>query len=464
MAYTFALSLAVLAYLASAAVACSVPEGGCLASKCSALGSLPGKVTSTTYTTFKALGTFYGLWNTNQWPNQTAVRSVKGGPWIGYEVYPAVESSYFLPSAAATTVTTLPACCNLCAATKGCALYQFFEAAVYSKIKTQPFGSFATSKPGGSYKEGQQCYLLTGGSVPGTYPQKGADNNGPYGTPYSGTHSVQSNGNKNFPPSFVGGTCNPAASVIDDPHFVGAKGTHFDFNGQIGKTFVLVSDEDLNLNIKLGGYETEETLGASEQKDGKALRTWIEEIGLTWVGTDGKRHSAVLVARKGKEQAVGDGFLSQVSVDGQEVPAPKPDGEAVAQAGVSLSHMGVAKKGIYDLEMFQLKLADKLEARLHMRVAHAKLQTPDEAHAHFNIHITALTATDKVHGILGQTYRSSSSQNLKALKFSTLGNMMGTPIKADGKSGSGFLDGKVDDYVTSGITAEDSKFSAPLAL
>jgi hypothetical protein len=463
MANSVVLSLVLLCAVFYSASACSVPPGGCSAAKCKALSGLVGQVTASTWTTFKQLGTFYGTWNSVQWPNQTATRSIKGGPWIGYEVYPSVEDNFFLPSPAAVKVSTLPGCCSLCAATPGCAQYQFFEAPKYYNIRTQPFNSFAQYQPKGSYVNGQQCYLLTGGSVTGTYPKPGPDNNGPYGTSFSGAHSIQiAAPNKYFPPSFVGGTCNPSSSVLDDPHFVGAKGTHFDFNGAIGKTFVLVSDEGLNLNIKLGGYETEETFGATVQEDGKALRTWIEEIGLTWVGGDGKKHSSVLVARKGKQQAVGEGYLAQVLIDGQNVAVPTPHGEAVAQAGVSLSHLGVAKKGIYDLEMFQLKVEDKLEARLHMRVAHAKLQTSDEAHAHFNIHITNLKPTDKVHGILGQTYRSSSSQNLKALKFSTLGSMLGNPIKADGESGNGFLDGKVDDYVTSGIIAEDSKYSSPL--
>jgi hypothetical protein len=424
------------------ALACSVPYGGCVPSKCSALAGLQGKVTANNWATFVPLGTYYDTWNSAKYPNQTASRSQVGGPWVGYEVFPTVEKGYLIKT---TPDTTLTGCCKTCGTTPGCTLYQFFEAASYSSIKTG-LGALAKTPPGGAYVNGLQCYLLSGGSVAGSWPTKGPDNDGPYGSPYSPKHSAQIVAPySSIPPSFVGGSCNPAPNVLDDPHFVGAHGTNFDFNGRIGKSFVLISDEGLNVNIKLGGYETEETVGATVQKDGKALRTWIEEIGLTWAGADNKRHSAVLVARKGASQEAGAGFLAGVTVDAESLPVPAADA-SLSQAGLSLTNVGVTKRGPYDMQVFVLKVADKLDARLHMRAAHKKLQTPTEAHVHFNIHIMNLKTTDKVHGILGQTYRTTSQQVIKALKFTALAHLLGNPVKADGKSGEGFLDGAVADY------------------
>ncbi|CAI7793399.1 unnamed protein product [Closterium sp. NIES-54] len=39
----------------------------------------------------------------------------------------------------------------------------------------------------------------------------------------------------------TGGECNPAANVVNDPHLVGAYGTHFDFNGRPDKAFCLLT-------------------------------------------------------------------------------------------------------------------------------------------------------------------------------------------------------------------------------
>lgn len=74
----------------------------------------------------------------------------------------------------------------------------------------------------------------------------------------------------------IGGRCNPGENIKDDPHFVGKYGTRYDFNGEIDKVFMLISDERLHVNVKLGGYEDTRTYGATKLRNGKALRTWIK--------------------------------------------------------------------------------------------------------------------------------------------------------------------------------------------
>ncbi|GJP52938.1 hypothetical protein CLOM_g12098 [Closterium sp. NIES-68] len=78
----------------------------------------------------------------------------------------------------------------------------------------------------------------------------------------------------------TGGECNPRANVVNDPHLVGAFGTHFDFNGRPDKAFCLLTDKDLHVNMLLRGYYSDDTENAALVVDGKAVHTWIKELGL----------------------------------------------------------------------------------------------------------------------------------------------------------------------------------------
>lgn len=76
-----------------------------------------------------------------------------------------------------------------------------------------------------------------------------------------------------------GGYCNPGNTTVNvenDPHFTGAHGTHFDFNGALDTPFCLVTDKALHINALLTGYKSDNTFGATVGADGKALRTWIK--------------------------------------------------------------------------------------------------------------------------------------------------------------------------------------------
>jgi len=50
--------------------------------------------------------------------------------------------------------------------------------------------------------------------------------------------------------------------------------------------------------------------------------------------------------------------------------------------------------------------------------------------------------SEKVHGVLGQTYRNTPAQLMKAVEYSELNRLLGGPVKADGDSGAGFLEGR----------------------
>lgn len=102
----------------------------------------------------------------------------------------------------------------------------------------------------------------------------------------------------------------------------------------------------------------------------------------------------------------------------------------------------------------------QLDVTLEMRAAHVLLQAPEDAEVHFNLHVNDLAVTENIHGVLGQTYRPTPSQEAKALKFSALGKVLGAPVVADGDTGAGFLDGSVGDYESSHVLKADCKVAA----
>eukprot|EP00850_Spirogloea_muscicola_P025670 SM003880S14418 [mRNA] locus=s3880:25:1094:- [translate_table: standard] len=180
-------------------------------------------------------------------------------------------------------VTTIGACCNLCRTTAACSLYMW-------------------------ELQKNACTLL----------KPTVCTAGPDKVPFTTSNADSRVWYDNCEyPIFVGGLCNP--NVVNDPHFTGAQGTRFDFNGLPDRTFCLVSDKQLHINMKLSGYLDSRTTGATALKNGKAIRTWIRELGILW-SVNGVQHSAVLVARSGKQQERGAGYMQRIEADGQEAP------------------------------------------------------------------------------------------------------------------------------------------------
>jgi hypothetical protein len=423
MAAKVVLAFAALISLASA---CSVAPGGCTKRICNKLA----KLSQSDWNKSELVGFHRGRW-TSAVPKSKEWK--KGGPIVNYEIFTAIGLDGSKGVIGTSKVKNLGECCAVCAQTSGCKLYQFFEKGSVSSGKT--------GVPG--FKEGIQCYLLNNGgeAIPGQS----------FGTPVSGTFSKQSETGKTYDGSWVGGICNPSGSVKDDPHFTGAMGTSFDFNGELNKPFCLITDQDFHLNVLLKGYE--------DSTAEKGMRSWIKELGLLW-NANGQTHTARLAARNGKQQERGNGFLSAVEIDNSAVAVPASEGEAAKADGFTLTFLGVEKLGPYDVDRYALDIAGVAKLTLRLRVAHQKLQSPDDAEAHFNIEVVELKQTPKVHGVLGQTFRTTEDQVKRALKYSELVELLHTPVRADGATGQGFLDGSVKDYETSSVLASDCGFAA----
>eukprot|EP00897_Mesotaenium_endlicherianum_P007494 jgi/Mesen1/6773/ME000348S06057 len=301
-------------------------------------------------------------------------------------------------------------CCNLCRTTPGCVYWQLMSTDMVDQAA--------------------KCHLM-----------------GSEGTPQLAQATVHT--------SRIGGKCN--AEVKDDPHFVGARGTRFDFNGAPNTAFALVSDKDLEINMMLRGYYDNRTTGATVTESGKAVRTWIKEVGIVWTA-EGAEHKLHLVARNGKQQERGAGYLASATVDTFAVPMLREGETFRALGGLEMTFVGVEKQNQFDVDHYTVKVEGLLDLDVQMRVARAEMQAEDEAEAHFNLGFNKIEATRAVHGVLGQTYRKDHEQ--RAFDYQEIVTMLGVAVQADGESGKGFLDGSASDYVVSDVLATDSHFNS----
>ncbi|CAI5969959.1 unnamed protein product [Closterium sp. NIES-64] len=85
------------------------------------------------------------------------------------------------------------------------------------------------------------------------------------------------NWDKNILPTFFGGECNPLANTNDDPHFRGADGTQYDFNGLLDRSFCLLSDRRIHINMGIKGYQPIANLpGTATSLDEESLAAALE--------------------------------------------------------------------------------------------------------------------------------------------------------------------------------------------
>ncbi|CAI5493694.1 unnamed protein product [Closterium sp. Naga37s-1] len=311
-------------------------------------------------------------------------------------------------------------CCNTCAATPRCTYWQFIPDITIDGTKT----------PGA-------CFLVHD-EIDYTCGQIIAQ----YATETKPVHLQVR----------TGGECNGAPGILNDPHLVGAHGTHFDFNGRPDRSFCLLTDRDLHVNMLLRGYYDERTEGATLVVDGKAVHTWIKEVGIVWTA-NGATHKVRLAARSGKQQERGEGFMKTIEIDGSPIPRMALGDSVSAAGGLTITFKDLEQEGPYDVDYYTLSIDGLVSLDLRLRVANPKLQTPTDAEAHINVGIVELEHTEEIHGVLGQTYRDDHSR--RAADFQKLITSLHHPISADGESGKGFLDGTPRSYESSSVLAVD---------
>ncbi|CAI5516613.1 unnamed protein product [Closterium sp. Naga37s-1] len=192
---------------------------------------------------------------------------------------------------------------------------------------------------------------------------------------------------------------------------------------------------------------------------------WIKdrELQLMWRDDTGAQHSAFLKARDGKEQGRGaTGFIQRMVIDGRDVIPPFHPGSSISADGGFKLLLAESRSQPGRIEdEFHLKIEGVVDLSLTARVAHPLMQTATEAQAHFNVHIVQLNHTEGIHGVLGQTFRGEASRAVRSLRHRLLTRLLREPVDVESsEGGDGLLDGRVQDYLTSGIAAPDCAFAA----
>eukprot|EP00270_Netrium_digitus_P000244 TRINITY_DN10232_c0_g1_i1.p1 TRINITY_DN10232_c0_g1~~TRINITY_DN10232_c0_g1_i1.p1 ORF type:complete len:422 (+),score=63.72 TRINITY_DN10232_c0_g1_i1:122-1387(+) len=371
------------------------------------------------------------------WNEEIFVTPVKSPPTdsngnfvIGPNTFKGYKQTLAGSLITAVDASSRPECCKACANQFGCSYYQFFP-------------SKPTPAPPAGYVAGKECYLLSDAGIP-LVPNKS-------------WQKVLVGSKAGFSTSIVGGKCRPGR-IIGEPHLVGALGTQFDFNGELDKSFCLVTDENFHINALLRGYVDNRTEGATLLSNGKALRTWMKQLGFVWKAADG-RHTLRMVARDGKIQERGNGFLQLMEVDGQAIRLEV--GQSFnGPAGLTVKFVGVEKMRRFEYDVYTVSVDDKLTAEVRLRIAFPALQTETEAYTHLDMHLLSVQMTQNVHGVLGQTFRDGEERLQRAVKYQAISRLLHANIQADGESGKGFLDGEVKDYETTTLLSTDCKFSS----
>ncbi|CAI7920003.1 unnamed protein product [Closterium sp. NIES-54] len=199
------------------------------------------------------------------------------------------------------------------------------------------------------------------------------------------------------PPSefFVGKVCD--GNVTGDPHFVGADKSRFDFSGQPGENFALISDAHIAVTAYFGGRVEKEWMGQKNK-----VMTWMRNIAILW-----GHHSVVFEARPGPDSEYGAGYLKAIYVDGEKTSLSFPGEKMYLFDGsVEMKWVDARKKVGDDLvDIYEITVAEIITLRLILRPEIKLMRTKDDGLVHFTIEVVSAQLSANVHGVLGQTYR-----------------------------------------------------------
>ncbi|CAI5990685.1 unnamed protein product [Closterium sp. NIES-64] len=198
--------------------------------------------------------------------------------------------------------------------------------------------------------------------------------------------------------------------------------------------------------MRMRGYYDDRTIDASILKGGKAVRTWIKELGILWIDAAGVKHSFRMAARDGKEMARGAGYVGGMEYNGKALPLLSVGSKYTLPGGLTLAFTGYEKQGggFFDVDAYSLEVDGLIKLDVKLRPAHPLLQTDADAQTHINLHFANVERTPAMHGIMGQTYREDRRK--RALEYTSLLVLLRRSFTADGVEGRGYLDGEVKDY------------------
>ncbi|KAG2625924.1 uncharacterized protein LOC120697913 [Panicum virgatum] len=188
--------------------------------------------------------------------------------------------------------------------------------------------------------------------------------------------------------------CNLPGAVCEDPRFIGGDGNTFYFHGRRGRDFCLLSDADLHINAHFIGSHVP---GAGRDP------TWVQAIAVQFSG-----HRLYVGARR---TAAWDDEADRLAIvfDGAPVEV---QGVANARWEAPSSPLSVTRTKAANGVVVELAGVFKITANavpitVEDSRAHNYGLRGGDCLAHLDLAFRFYSLTDDVHGVLGQTYRSS---------------------------------------------------------
>ncbi|KAK3026139.1 hypothetical protein RJ639_042582 [Escallonia herrerae] len=221
-------------------------------------------------------------------------------------------------------------------------------------------------------------------------------------------------------------SCNGIGAACYDPRFVGGDGVMFYFHGKTNEQFSLVSDHNFQINARFIGRRPQ---GRSRDN------TWIQGLGLMF-----DSHSFTLAAKK---VANWDDETDQLlfTYNGMPITIPSGhlstwaarDGNLMVERTVTYNSVTVTLPGVVEMSVNVVPVT-KEDDRVH------SYQIPsDDCFAHLEVQFKFFHLSEKVEGVLGQTYRPEFKSPVK----------IGVPMPVMGGE---------DKYKTSSLVSADCKY------
>ncbi|CAI5501998.1 unnamed protein product [Closterium sp. Naga37s-1] len=345
-----------------------------------------------------------------------------------------------------TDAKTFPDCCTDCANTAACHSFQFYTPDSIS------------SAPGGQ----KQCFLLSEApaglaiSGPLSYvggfcnpPASATQQQSPSTTPSGSSSSSSSSSSSTTTSPTVSVTSPPPPGVKGDPHFVGWDGVHFDFTGQPGHSYCMLSDNNVHVNMYLDGFTETSTKGVKE------THSWIKGLGFIT-----PNHKLALFAKTSASPARSGGYMKRIVLDGREFNLTEGNkyGTADGEIEIEFDEAG-RKEGDEESDVYTVSVRDTLKILLRMRPEIGGVRRPEDSFIHFSMEILDEQLSTRTHGILGQTLYNLNNPEAAPTGYDVEYSGVVWAWQVVGADAENYIQGTPSDYVTSHLLTSDCRFS-----
>eukprot|EP00475_Leptophrys_vorax_P007241 TRINITY_DN14589_c0_g1_i2.p1 TRINITY_DN14589_c0_g1~~TRINITY_DN14589_c0_g1_i2.p1 ORF type:complete len:483 (-),score=-8.82 TRINITY_DN14589_c0_g1_i2:20-1468(-) len=361
-----------------------------------------------------------------------------------------------------TTSTSFQDCCTDCARNSACHYFQFYTPDAVS------------SAPGGQ----RQCFLLSdapaalapsgalsyvGGfcnppntttTTPTTSSSSSVSSSSVSSSSVSSSSVSSSSLTNPTPPNntVVGVTSPPPPGVKGDPHFVGWDGVHFDFTGQPGHSYCMLSDSNVHVNMFLDGFTDTNAHGVKE------THSWIKGIGFVTLN-----HKLALFARTSPSPArTPEGFMKRIVLDGREFSLQPGTKYATADGEVEIEFDEAGRKeegSEEESDVYTVTVRDQLKMLLRMKPEIGGVRRPEDSFIHFSMEVLDEHLSTRTHGILGQTLYNLNNPEAAPTGYDVEYSGVVWAWQVVGADAENYIQGSPGDYVTSHLLTTDCRFS-----